>query len=83
MTQQANFTAVQRSIIAVLRERGGWVTAAELRDVVAPGTSLANNRVQIFRLREHHSDRLGILSEVGGSARGYRLVRNLPAASPG
>jgi len=67
-------TPRQRAIVAALRRQGGWMTADQLRAAVAPGTSRANMRVQVFRLREQHGDRVRILSSHASRSGGYKLV---------
>ena len=59
-----------------------WRTAREIRDAIAPGTSLANIRMRIGTLRRVLGDQIEIESEhdVGPASRGYRLVRSEVAA---
>lgn len=54
---------------------GTWMRAADLRDAIAPGTSVKNIHVQIFKLREKVGDLLDIEGVSGtGDICGYRLA---------
>lgn len=66
-------TGRQLAILAELQRHPDGRTAAQLRDAVSPGTSISNITVQIFYLRERHSDDVTIESRQG--ATGYRLRR--------
>lgn len=64
----------QKEIIAALGS-GEWMNARQLRDRIAPDTTLANIRVQMFKMRERPARfELKVESDLGPKSRGYRLV---------
>lgn len=60
----------QQAIVDTLGRATDWVSAAALRDEIAPTTSTKNIHMQVFKIRERHPDAV----QIETSSRGYRLV---------